>query len=430
MITYLKKIIPNKIKKRIIPIKKKLIDDPKKKILFKKMSRKHTQLIEKIRNKKKIKVLFPVIHKSVWKVDSVFRKMLEDPFFEPVILICPYTINSKEDLDEMYQCYDFFLQKEYPTILSLDKKNNTWITLNEINPDIVFFTNPHNITRKEYYSNAYKNYLSCYVPYAHNVSKYDSYNSQYNQNFHNSMWLIFTPHTEDLKIFRDHSARQEHNIITTGYPACENLLGTIKKETWKPQEKTKIKLIWAPHHTIENVNLPYSNFLNYSDLFIKLTKKHKNEIQFSFKPHPMLKEKLYAHPNWGKKRTEKYFQYWKITSNTQLDEGEYTDLFISSDAMIHDSGSFLAEYQYLNKPVMYICNNLTIEFLNPFGIKALESCYIAKNKADIEKFINKLLDESLKVDRSFFKEYIEPFFVHELPSDRIISKIKSYITSN
>lgn len=73
--------------KRFIPkfIKNKYYDflnsNFYKKYLFKKMQKKHKQLIEQIKGKEKIKVVFLAIHKSVWKVDPVFKKMLDDPYF-------------------------------------------------------------------------------------------------------------------------------------------------------------------------------------------------------------------------------------------------------------------------------------------------------------------------------------------------------------
>ena len=44
-------------------------------------------------------------------------------------------------------------------------------------------------------------------------------------------------------------------------------------------------------------------------------------------------------------------------SNGMLCESDYIDLFLTSDAMIHDSGSFLIEYIYVNKPVQRIISN-------------------------------------------------------------------------
>ncbi len=147
----------------LIPLKKKLFYDPKKRrYFFYKCRKKHQQLIEGKKRERKVKSCFLAIHKSVWKVDPVFKKMIEGPYFEPLILICPYTSFGEEHIwQNMKDTYEYFEEKGYPLLSSYDKKEDRWLSLEDIKPDIVFFTNPHNLTRKEYYEDAYMNYLSC-----------------------------------------------------------------------------------------------------------------------------------------------------------------------------------------------------------------------------------------------------------------------------
>ena len=133
MKTKIKKLIPQPIKDILRPLKKKFYDDAKKRVLFKKMQKKHKQLIEQIKGKEKIKVVFLPIHKSVWKVDPVFKKMLEDPYFEPLILVCPYTAYGKDKMwEDMKDTYEYFQVKGYPVVFSYNKEKNRWILLEDI----------------------------------------------------------------------------------------------------------------------------------------------------------------------------------------------------------------------------------------------------------------------------------------------------------
>lgn len=426
MLEKIKKIIPTSIKSLLRLLKIKMLDNPRKRKLAQHMQQKHQQLLSNIKGKKKIKIVFLVIHKSVWKVDSVFRKMLEDPYFEPEILVCPYTVYGEERmLEDMDQAFTFFKEKGYSVVKSLNN-DGTWVGLNEIKPDIVFFTNPHNLTRKEYYEDAYLNYLSCYVPYSHDVSKYDGYISQYNQYFHNAVWMIFVPHTVDLFIFKKYSQRKNYNIFPTGYTGCEELLIEGSKEVWKKQHVNRLKIIWAPHHTIDDKNLPYSNFLSNAWFFKKIAEKYKEKIHIAFKPHPILKSKLYLHDDWGINKTDMYYKLWEEMENTQLELGDYADLFKTSDAMIHDSGSFLAEYHYVKKPVFYICDESVRHFLNPFGVKALESCYRGGVER-VEEFIKCLIENKAHVEEEFFNQEVKPYFETSFPSEKVISSLKEIL---
>lgn len=59
-------------------------------------------------------------------------------------------------------------------------------------------------------------------------------------------------------------------------------------------------------------------------------------------------------PYGEKRKTDRYYSEWESLSNAQLETGKYVDLFMTSDAMIHDCGSFTIEYHYTLKPVMYL----------------------------------------------------------------------------
>lgn len=396
------------------------------------------KLIE-LQNKTKIRVVFLAIHSSIWKVDSVFKKMLADPLFEPVVLVCPYTTYGDDRMfEEMFQSYKYFKEiKKYPTILSYNIKSNTWLSLDDIQPDILFFTNPHNLTLENYYEYGYKNYLSCYVPYHHETSKYGNNKAQYGQPFHEAQWLIFSSCRESLNTFKDVSALKGRNVHLTGYPAMEELLDKIEggafQDPWKSKCKRK-RVIWAPHHSIDKGGaLPYSSFIAIAESMKKLCSKYKEKLVWCFKPHPLLKPKLYIHPDWGKEKTDLYYDFWSSEENTQIELGEYTNLFCTADAMIHDSSSFLAEFLYTKKPVLYTIseNNDCFSNFSEFGKKAYNSCYHAKNITDIDNFLTEIITNptiDLKQEHlDFLTQEIVPMFENKQPSDTIISIIKSSI---
>jgi hypothetical protein len=97
--------------------------------------------------------------------------------------------------------------------------------------------------------------------------------------------------------------------------------------------------------------------------------------------------------------------------------------------MIHDCGSFLAEYLYLKKPVLYLVSDKTMEGLNDFGRSALKCCYIGKREADIECFLDNIISNAYDVPSmpeiaSFFRENVDPFFKNESPSEKICNLLK------
>ena len=118
-------------------------------------------------------------------------------------------------------------------------------------------------------------------------------------------------------------------------------------------------------------------------------------------------------PEWGYERTADYYHKWETLPNCQIIEGDYTDFFLTSDAMIHDSGSFLVEYISTNKPSLYMVRNKSIlRGFSPFADLIVNCHYLSFNKNDIENFINKVVigcDDYLKDKRQqLIKEHLLP----------------------
>lgn len=408
----------------------------RKRAIAREAARIHARSLSDLQHKGRIRVLFLVIHASVWKVDAVFRRMREDPLFEPEILICPCTSFSEEDmLREMDHAYESLAAMGYAVRKAWRDETGAWVSLSEFAPDVIFFGNPHKLTSSAYYEDAYSSFLSCYVPYAYEVSHYDNQLSQYNQRFHNAMWLIFAPHECSRQTYSEVREIGDRNVVVTGYPAWEDLLGRpdVTRGAWRPVDGHRLKVIWAPHHTIDMEALPYSNFLRYADRFWELATVTEGRIQWSFKPHPILKAKLYQHPEWGPERTDAYFEFWRSGPNTQLDEGPYAELFIESDALIHDSGSFLAEYLHLGKPVLYlIARDNYREFYNAFGLEALHCCRTGFEWKDVETFVGDLLDGGATITdahRGFLEQYHHDDGPGVLPSEMIVEHLRDRITN-
>lgn len=405
----------------------------KKKLFVANVEKQHQQSLAELRGKDKIKVIFLAIDKSVWKVDSVFNLMLEDPSFEPIILVCPYIRDTEAQMwQNMEAACDYFEQKNYPLISSYNKSEQRWIELAEIKPDIVFFTNPHDLTKKEYYEDAYSNYPSVYVPYYFMATKHvGEEDGQFNSGFFLSAWKIYWPHNYCGQQHKKLSMNKGVNGLVTGYPAVESLVNNENltiSHCWKAQEKELAKIIFAPHHTIDDSKNALSSFLIFGEFIQKLAIANKNRAQWSFKPHPVLKSKLYTHPDWGVEKTDAYYSFWKEQGFTQLNEGGYDDLFLSSDAIIHDCSSFIVEYAFTGKPCLYLVNKNNLKgLLNEFGEGVIQVYEKAKTIEEIEAFVDSVIEGSIKPDnnkRTYFDAYVKEYYKEKLPSECIIGDIK------
>lgn len=347
------------------------------------------KIIQKARNNEVIKVAFFVEYSSIWKLELVYKLFEQDERFVPIIVIVPVvTFGYENMIYEMDKSYTNFKNQGYQVIKSYDEKENKYINIKEtIKPDIIFYTRPYRETVDEnYYIANYLDILTCYVDYAYQVTTYEK--AVYDAFLPNVVWKFFLATELHLESFYSQSRNLAINGVVTGYPGVDQLLykEKVNDSNWK--SKNKKKIIWAPHYTIGDKSaLTYSNFLAYSEKMLELANNYKDEIQISFKPHPALKSSLYKHKDWGKKRTDDYYKSWELGYNTQLNTDSYIDLFNSSDALIHDSGSFTAEYLHCGKPLLFTMRKNAEKQFNDFGKLALEAHYHAYHIDEIEKFI-------------------------------------------
>ncbi|WP_330926663.1 CDP-glycerol glycerophosphotransferase family protein [Candidatus Sororendozoicomonas aggregata] len=372
-----------------------------------------------------------VSNRCIWKLDNTFKLLLEHKRFNPIIAVVPYTYYGETVMKkEMTNTTAFFTEKGYPTVSSFDE--GRWLDIREtLQPDIVFFTNPHAKTRPEYEIKSFLDTLTVYVPYHHQFCTH--HGLQLDELFHNVTWKNFYVHPIIKTITSEAVMNKGRNVVITGFPGTELFYdkGYRPKDVWKIKDRRLKRVILAVHHTVKDDDgMALSTFVEHAQSYQQLAIDYKDRLQIAFKPHPILKNKLYEHPQWGKVRTDAYFTFWAEQENTQLEESAYEDLCLTSDGMIHDCGSFILEYLYLNKPVLYTGRAGVRERLNSLAQMAYDahSKLEAQPFSAVKAFVDKVViqgNDPMEQQRKQFRD------AHLLPADGIIpsQKIVDYLTN-
>ena len=380
---------------------------------------KHQQIaystaISRVRQKESpLNVVFIVSDSSEWKYDSLYLLMDKDSYFNPTILVCPMIVYYTEEqaYDIFSRTYEFFLKRGYKVSKACENVYDDSINVEAFSPDIIFYSCMWTQYMHPKYDHMHlRRYLKCYIDYGY-CSIVDEWG--YSSPFHGLMWRYYTE-CEDLReLALKAQPRELRNAVVTGYPIFDEYREARGNTTdWKNQDRNFKRVIWAPHHTIEGRDnlLRFSTFLEVADFMLDYALKQKT-IQFAFKPHPMLLQALYSHPHWGKEKADAYYKKWEEGDNTSLVTGAYIDLFKSSDAMIHDCGSFIVEYLYTQKPVMYLGDGRE-EQSNIVGIKAYRCHYHGNKKDDIKQFVENVVlkenDTMKEIRKAFYNEVLLP----------------------
>jgi len=386
----------------------------------------HKKALAGLKEKPQINCVFFVLFPDIWKYDRIYELMLQNDRFNPIILVCPIVNFGRDNMiTKMDQCYSFFQKKGYTVIKSFDDKSDTYVNVRDLNPDIIFYTNPYKgLIDDRYYITQFKDILTVYVPYFMNCSAVKGFSS--NLPLHNLVWRKYAETDYEFQLSKTEQMVHGRNVVNTGYPGIELLIDnnyTPNSQPWKLGISSLKRIIWAPHHTIEKGKFGHTCFLEYCDFMLEIVKKYEEKVQFVFKPHPILRSKLDL--LWGKEKTDAYYNKWANMPNSTIHESDYIDLFLTSDAMIHDSGSFIVEYLYVNKPVMRTLSDYPLsEVFNKFGLDCLKQYYMSTSKEDIEQFIQNVINgvDPMKEQRTkFVNEVLMP--KDGMPSQNIINDI-------
>ncbi|MGM9806039.1 MAG: CDP-glycerol glycerophosphotransferase family protein [Candidatus Aphodosoma sp.] len=376
----------------------------------------HRKRIAGIRRRGCANVILIASSLPMWRNQGLYELLVQDKRFSVSIIIHPLRqLSAVERQSAVDLLRRYFDGKGIPYYVCSDDDNEVSAKLESLDPDILFY--PQNYRKLFTDALAWEKFtdrLLCYNSYAL-LTVGDNWN--YNADYNNIAWRYYHATELHLATARRLTYNKGRNVCVAGEPHADLFFAKSDVDPWKKigDGKTRKRIIFAPHFRIEtNKMLNRAAFLWLYDYMTDLAERYRDSIQIAFKPHPMLKTTLYNHPDWGGERTDAYYEKWATMENTQLETGGFIDLFKTSDAMIHNCGSFTGEYLFTSKPVLFASGDWTEIYrtADDFGLKCLALHYKAENTAEVGTFIRDTVlgnTDSMKEARvRFCKEFLTP----------------------
>lgn len=348
---------------------------------------------EKLARGEALKVAFLVCDASMFSGESVFMKMRDDPRFSCSIVVAPRVTRGEDFLRETLTKTIRGLSAKYGDAVRALYDPETKMA-RELDADLVFSTilyedqtlseyTTERLSEKSLVAILYYGYGGLFIsnerktPYLPNVV---------------FAWRYFVSNESTRAMNAAKNPLLGDGMVVSGYCKMDRLEEEkIRVAAAGARVSGRKKVILCPHHTIDKVadGLALSTFLIHADLFLQLPEMFP-EIDFVFRPHPLLFPRLATAKWWGEEKTAAYRAKMLSFSNVEFQQGgDYFASFADSDAMIHDCGSFLAEYFYTGKPQCYLLESpktIDEQFL-PFSRKLLEYAHKAFTGDEIVGFI-------------------------------------------
>ena len=328
---------------------------------------------KKIRRKDKIKVGFHFSFSSFWFGDELYNLFARDERFEPTVFITTKSNNKVVDAERSLDAKRFAAHGV--NVFDLNDRTHTIPA-----QDVLFCLTPYqaDVPRPFRLINLKLTTLLSNVSYGFTVCDRGKWHGS---SFFRVLWKIFFPSMILLNLFEKISKVGMARGFYSGYPKMDVL---FRKDAdlhfdWKTARPDAKKIIWAPHHSITNSGPLLATFhWNYQFMY-EFAKAHP-ETAWVIKTHSALSQKAVANKIFPTiEAYEEYLQKWNDLPNAQVYTGAYYQaIFATSDGMIQDSGSFIAEYQYVDKPMIYLTRD-TQKF-NELGKEILDASYCVDGK--------------------------------------------------
>lgn len=328
--------------------------------------------IQMIGKKDKIKVGFVIRNVAEWCGDDLYNLFVRDKRFEPTIFLVMRENNFNQELyrKDFYKGAKQFKQHNLPVVIVDDLNQNVPVQ------DLIFFLTPYleDIPHALRLNSLTTKTLLMHLSYSLSVMLHHS--AQLNKPVYRIAWKEFASSSTALEELQKECIVGLPRGFLSGYPRMDIFFkrGAKFNFSWKKTRSDARKIIWTPHWSVAESN-GISTFRYNHQFMYEFVKSHP-EISFVVKPHPNLfvtaiKEKIFE----SETALEEYFQRWNELPNAQVCTGAYyQEIFATSNGLINDSGSFIAEYQYVNKPMIFLTRKKSWRF-NSLGESVLQASY-------------------------------------------------------
>lgn len=347
----------------------------------------HLNKIRKIANSRKIRVGF-LVNNVIWKYQNIYDLLASSEYYEPFVIV-----SKNQELDSvdsqkasLLDIYNTFKSKNMNVYMAYDFEQEESLSLRIYKPDVVFYSRSYGLDALHDAFIVSKFALSCYVPYF--VSNSPAI-VEAGSLFHSLLWRYYVLNEDLIREYTPVMKNNGTNLKVSGYPFLDSYSKSFSKD--------KNFVIYAPHWSVGGKTpLNYATFEWNGEYILKYAKNHP-DINWVFKPHPILKDMLVKTGIYTREQVDKYYDEWaKI--GIKYEGADYLDMFKQSKVLITDCGSFLAEYMPTKNPVILLRSSKATPY-NFLAEKVTKYYYKAHNIEELENLLEEVVIQGQDKDR-------------------------------
>ncbi|MDR1891303.1 MAG: hypothetical protein LBQ23_04010 [Puniceicoccales bacterium] len=346
----------------------------------------HLQNLQEAAKYRKIRIAFLVNELPKWHGGILYDLFDSSNRFEPLILatkrVAPYGTTG-----EFNDIFSFFKNAGMHVKCAYDSASDSLLDLKNFSPDIVFYEQPWDLEYIQSINRVANFALTCYTPYCFHMmqSEYD-----YLEAFHRFLWKYFVESPEHLESYKNRF--KADNCIVSGSLHLDRYFSkkTPHMGFWKDTSPTKKRIIYAPHFTFQDSHR-MATFHQNGRFILNLASMYP-QTTWVINPHPKFNYSVVADGIMTQQELDEYYGEWE-KYGTIFRGGDYFDLFKTSDCLITDCISFLADYFPTGKPVFHLRSETQTVPFSDFAKNIIGTYYQIHSNAELEKLFSQVIIE-------------------------------------
>lgn len=331
----------------------------------------------------KVKIVFFAHEVVCWpSLESFYFACKHDERFITDLVYIPFEhVNTDKRIDYL---------KIYREDMGLPCVNFDEYSLSEESPDIAVFVKPYDLIPKQFYiDEVYKVVRRCvFLSYGFEISSWNlDYHFRLPLQYKAWKFIVYGDKVKELAA--KYGYKNGKNVVAWGHPRADyyrNLETDRRKisEEWKKKINNRKTFLWNTQHTVKD-GVGCGTFFKWKDEVFSYF-DNNSDVVLLWRPHPLMFGALVNDGVMTESELNQLIATVETKDNIILDcSFDYRNSFYASDAIITDGTSFLIEYLYTGKPLIYTPREERSIY---FYDEMCENVYTAKEKRDITKMID------------------------------------------
>lgn len=399
-----------------------------------------SKIIAKRSKGEKISVGLLVNDRTKWNYESLYYNLKQSREFSVRILLArlPSFDNQDYELNK-----EFFRQIDNNIlyISEMDQKGRINLIADQF--DIMFYQQPWGM--RYWVKSLHTKVLGCFTHYGYLI--FEDKLDYCIDDFHPFIWRFFAQNELHKLNHIKFTPAVSEKIRVSGYAKMDTYQVPVEpslNSIWPINvESAHSRIIYAPHHSVGPSLLKIGTFDWNHQKIQDLMLKHL-DTAWVYKPHGRLRYMVTEHNIMTEEQYRNYLGRWATNNSIIYDNGNYFDIFKTSDVLITDSSSFLAEYFPTGKPIIWLVSARSKMKFNDFGKRLTDGFYKVHNLEELESVFNQVViqkyDPLLSIRQKIIQECfdfkassaekIHEFLLEEFPKPIILPPAKPLHRTN